>query len=327
MPRMSTLFAALIAAAISGIALGALTRSRGLPFDRPNARSLHRGAVRRGGGVAIWLGWCAGTLWLPGFQPWLLPLAAVVIISFFDDYHGIAAPWRLLVHLAAAVAWIWLAGPLPNLPVAAVTVAAIVWMANLYNFMDGSDGLSATMAVVGFGSYALAAHWAGSDAAASLLAVAAAVAPFLLVNWPPARVFLGDVGAVPLGFLAAVFSVEGWREAWWPAWFPLLVFLPFIADASSTLARRLLGGDAVWRAHRDHYYQRLVQLGFGHAGTLALYVALMIGAAVTALAALARAPQTGWYLLLVWTMALALLFASVAQQWRTRFKALDESKR
>ena len=102
---MSTLFAALIAAAISGIALGALTRSRGLPFDRPNARSLHRGAVRRGGGVAIWLGWCAGTLWLPGFQPWLLPLAAVVIISFFDDYHGIAAPWRLLVHLAAAVAW------------------------------------------------------------------------------------------------------------------------------------------------------------------------------------------------------------------------------
>ena len=324
---MSILLPALIAAAVSGIALGVLTRSGGLPFDRPNARSLHRGAVPRGGGLAIWLGWCAGILWLPGFQPWLLPLAAIVIVSFFDDYHGIAAPWRLLVHLAAAVAWLRLAGPAPDLPVAAVTVVAIVWMANLYNFMDGSDGLSGTMAVVGFGSYALAAHWAGSAWAVSLLALAAAVAPFLVVNWPPARVFLGDVGAVPLGFLAAIFSIEGIREGWWPGWFPLLVFLPFIADASSTLVRRLLRGQAVWRAHRDHYYQRLVQLGFGHAGTLALYAAVMVGAAVTALGALARAPQAGWYLLLVWTLVLALLFASVGQQWRTRFKGLDESKR
>ena len=103
--------------------------------------------------------------------------------------------------------------------------------------------------------------------------------------------------------------------------------MPFIADASSTLLRRLLRGDPIWQAHREHHYQRLVQLGFGHAGTLALYAALMIGAAVSALAALARAPQAGWYLLLVWAAVLSLLFGSVAHQWRARIGNLRDSKR
>jgi UDP-N-acetylmuramyl pentapeptide phosphotransferase/UDP-N-acetylglucosamine-1-phosphate transferase len=321
------LLPALIAAVVSGIALRLLGRTGGLPFDRPNARSLHRDIVPRGGGLAIWLGWCAGIVWLPGAQPWLLPLAAIVIVSFFDDRRGIPAPLRLFVQLAAAIAWLWLAAPTPDLIVAGTMAVAIVWVANLYNFMDGSDGLAGTMTVVGFGAYALAAFWAGSDRAPTLLALAAATVPFLLANWPPARIFLGDAGSVPLGFLAAVFGIEGWRQGWWPLWFPLLVFLPFVADATSTLLRRLLGGERVWQGHRDHSYQRLVQLGLGHAGTLALYAALMIGAAVSALAALARAPQAGWYLLAVWVAVLALLFGSVAHQWRTRTGELHDSKR
>ena len=320
------LLPALIAAAVSAIALRLLGRA-GLPFDRPNARSLHRDIVPRGGGLAIWIGWCAGVFWLPDAQPWLLPLAAVVVVSFFDDRRGIAAPWRLFVQLAAAIAWLWIAAPMPHLIVAAAMVVGIVWVANLYNFMDGSDGLAGTMTVVGFGAYALAAFWAGSDRASTLLALAAATIPFLLANWPPARIFLGDAGSVPLGFLAAVFGIDGWRQGWWPAWFPLLVFLPFIADASTTLLRRLLGGEPVWQAHRDHSYQRLVQLGLGHGGTLALYAGLMIGAAISALAALARAPQAGWYLLIVWGTALALLFGTVAHQWRNRTGGLRESKR
>jgi UDP-GlcNAc:undecaprenyl-phosphate GlcNAc-1-phosphate transferase len=324
---MSMLLPALIAAVVSGIALRLLGRTGGLPFDRPNARSLHRGTVPRGGGLAIWLGWCAGIVWLPGAQPWLFPLAAIVIVSFFDDRRGIPALLRLFVQLAAAIAWLWVGAPMPDLIVAATMAVAIVWVANLYNFMDGSDGLAGTMTVVGFGAYAMAAFWAGSDRAPTLLALAAATLPFLLANWPPARIFLGDAGSVPLGFLAAVFGIEGWRQGWWPLWFPLLVFLPFIADASSTLLRRLLGGERVWRAHRDHSYQRLVQLGLGHAGTLTLYAALMIGGAVSALAALARAPQAGWYLLAVWVAVLALLFGSVAHQWRNRTGEWRESKR
>jgi UDP-GlcNAc:undecaprenyl-phosphate GlcNAc-1-phosphate transferase len=324
---MSMLLPALIAVVVSGIALRLLGRAGGLPFDRPNPRSLHRDIVPRGGGLAIWIGWFAGIVWLPDAQPWLLPLAAVVIVSFFDDRRGIPAPLRLFVQLAAAIAWLRLAAPAPDLIVAATMIVAIVWMANLYNFMDGSDGLAGTMTVVGFGACAVAASWAGSDRASTLLALVAATIPFLLVNWPPARIFLGDAGSVPLGFLAAVFGIDGWRQGWWPAWFPLLVFLPFIADASMTLLRRLLAGAPVWRAHCDHSYQRLVQLGLGHAGTLALYAALMIGAAISALAALARAPQAGWYLLVVWSAALALLFGTVAYQWHNRINWLNESKR
>lgn len=320
------LLPAVIAAVVSGIALRLLGRA-GLPFDRPNARSLHRDIVPRGGGLAIWIGWCAGIVWFPDAHLWLWPLAAVVIVSFFDDRRGIPAPLRLFVQLAAAVAWVWLAAPAPDPIVAAAMIVGIVWVANLYNFMDGSDGLAGTMTVVGFGAYALAAFWAGSDRASILFALAAATIPFLLANWPPARIFLGDAGSVPLGFLAAVFGIEGWRQGWWPAWFPLLVFLPFIADASATLLRRLLSGEPVWQAHRDHCYQRLVQLGLGHAGTLGLYAALMIGAAVSALAGLARAPQAGWYLLIVWGAVLVLLFGTVSHQWRSRIRGLHESKR
>jgi UDP-N-acetylmuramyl pentapeptide phosphotransferase/UDP-N-acetylglucosamine-1-phosphate transferase len=324
---MSMLLPALIAAVVSGIALRLLGRTGSLPFDRPNARSLHRDIVPRGGGLAVWLGWGAAIVWLPDAQPWLLPLAAIVLVSFFDDRRGIPAPLRLLVQLAAAMAWLWLAAPMPELIAAATMIVAVVWMANLYNFMDGSDGLAGTMTVIGFGTYALAAFWAGSDRAPALFALAAATVPFLLANWPPARIFLGDAGSVPLGFLACVLGIEGWRQGSWPAWFPLLVFLPFIADASSTLLRRLLGGERVWQAHRDHSYQRLVQLGLGHGGTLALYAALMLGAAVSALAALGRAPQAGWYLLAGWVAVLALLFGSVAHQWRNRIGGLSDSKR
>ena len=318
---MSTLLPALIAAGAAGIALTLLRRTGSLPADPPNARSLHRGPTPRGGGLSVWIGWCAALALLTGPRPWLVPLLALVAVSLFDDRRGMPAPLRLFVQLSAAIVWLWLDGPLPDFLVSALIVVAVVWMANLYNFMDGSDGLAGTMAVVGFAACALAASWGGSDRAPTLWALVAAVFPFLLANWPPARVFLGDVGAVPLGFLAAVFGIEGWREGWWPAWFPLLVFLPFIADATATLLRRAAGGERIWEAHRDHYYQRLVRLGFGHAGTLALYGALMVGTAGSALAALARAPQAGVYLLLEWTAVMALLFGSVGRYWHKRSDA------
>jgi hypothetical protein len=94
--------------------------------------------------------------------------------------------------------------------------------------------------------------------------------------------------------------------------------MPFIADASSTLLRRLLRGERIWQAHRDHTYQRLVRLGFGHTGTLALYGGLMSGTAASALAAVNRAPQLGWYLLVAWAALLGVLFGAVAHQWRFR---------
>ncbi len=172
----------------------------------------------------------------------------------------------------------------------------IAWSTNLYNFMDGIDGLAATMGAIGFAAYGFAALAAGPAriegivSAPALLALAAAILPFLAVNRPRASMFLGDVGAVPLGFLAAAFGVAGVVYGMWPAWFPLLVFLPFIADATLTLLRRIATPRAPVGRSPLALLSAPAQLGAGHGGTLATYALLMVGTAGTALACRIRAP-------------------------------------
>src|SRR5262249_53435950 len=145
---------------------------------------------------------------------------------------------------------------------------ATAWMINLYNFMDGSDGLAGGMAAIGFGCYGIAALAGGDYLCATInLVVAASALGFLCFNFSPARLFMGDVGSVSLGFLAAVLDVVGWLRGDWPVWFGIVVFSPFIVDATVTLFKRALRGARVWEAHREHYYQRLVQSGWGHRKT------------------------------------------------------------
>ncbi len=321
---MLTLASTAITLLVAALTLFVLRRSRQLPPDLPNARSLHRSAIGRGGGVSIWLGWLAGTLWLASPAPWLFPLLGLIVVSLLDDRFGIAAGWRLLAQIVAAAAWIRLAGLDVDSLGFALVLLSVVWMANLYNFMDGSDGLAGLTTIIGFGTLGAAATL--SDQGAPILAIAIAAIPFTWCNWPPARVFMGDVGSVPLGFLAAVFAITGWQAGWWPLWFPLLVFLPFVADASLTLLLRLLRGEKIWRAHREHAYQRLVQLGLGHGGTLALYGALIVGTSGSAFAALLRAPTAGPLLLAAWSVVFGVLFAVVAYSWSIRGSRLDESK-
>ncbi len=301
-----------------------------LPQARPTDRSLHDRPVLRIGGVAIWAGFIPaaglaspiGTLATP---VWIAAWLAVAIVSLIDDWRGVHPVPRLAVHGAAALlAAGALAGTIAAPPMSraldvALMALAIAWAANLFNFMDGNDGLAALMALCGFGCYAIAAAMAGAPAEA-YAALAAATVPFLAVNLPPARAFMGDVGAVPMGFLAAAFGVAGWRAGVWPAWFPLLVFLPFVVDATATLFRRTLLRERVWEAHRTHYYQRLHQLGARHRGTLAAYGGLMAGTAATALCVLAFRPAAGWWAVAAWTAILAALFARIDYHWsRKRF--------
>jgi UDP-N-acetylmuramyl pentapeptide phosphotransferase/UDP-N-acetylglucosamine-1-phosphate transferase len=157
--------------------------------------------------------------------------------------------------------------------------------------MDGSDGLAGGMAVIGFATYAIAAQRAGDAPLGALsISLSAASLAFLVHNFSPARIFLGDVGSIPLGFLAAGLGVLGWRDDVWPLWFPVLVFGPFIGDATLTLLRRLLRGDRVWQAHREHYYQRMVRMGLGHRGTALAVYACMIACALAALAGRSQPP-------------------------------------
>jgi len=171
------------------------------------------------------------------------------------------------------------------------------------------------MVPVGFTAYGIVLLCRG-EAPALPLILAATMIPLLFVNRPPARMFLGDVGAVPLGFLAAAFGISGVAGGAWPAWFPLLVFLPFIADASVTLVRRMLAGERFWQSHRSHYYQRLHQLGAGHGGTLAAWGALMAGSAGTAVACACLFPSWGPAALGAWCIVHAGAFAAIDYHWR-----------
>ena len=315
------------------IALLAHLTSR-LPQDAPNPRSLHVRAVPRAGGYAIWAGFVPAALWFPpmfpgGIEGWMLPWLAVALISARDDIRGVAVGLRLVTHVVAAL-WVaaWLMLPSSSAGAAdfasasiaiAATALAVAWSSNLYNFMDGSDGLCATMTFVGFGAYGVAALPAG-DAAVSYFALSAATLPFLVVNRPRATMFMGDVGSIPLGFLAASFGIAGVVGGLWPAWFPPLVFLPFIADATATLVRRALRGERLASAHRDHYYQRLNRLGAGHTGTLSIYAALATGTSATALACLLAAPAWGPIALALWCAACLVVFAAIDYHWRKRLQ-------
>ncbi len=171
----------------------------------------------------------------------------------------------------------------------------------------------------GFLFFAVAAALAGTTRFALLnLAIAAAAAGFLVHNFHPARIFLGDAGAVPLGFLAATLGIVGWQQQDWTWWFPLLVFSPFIVDASITLARRLLSGARVWEAHRDHYYQRLVQLGLGHRGTALAEYALKAGCGLVALWAMTLTADMQYVVLAATAVVYAVLIAVIERAWRAR---------
>jgi UDP-N-acetylmuramyl pentapeptide phosphotransferase/UDP-N-acetylglucosamine-1-phosphate transferase len=254
-------------------------------LDHPNARSLHEQPVPRTGGLAVLAGALVCAPFLSAPLGLVLVLALLLAaLSFADDMRGLPTAVRLLSHLAAAaIVVVYLLLPMHWVELA-LLVLAVAWITNLFNFMDGSDGLAGGMALIGFSVYALAGEAAGHDAiVAASVALAGAAAAFLVFNFHPARIFLGDVGSVPLGFLAAALGLVGWRDDVWPLWFPVVVFGVFIGDATLTLVKRLVRRERVWQAHRSHYYQRLVRLGAGHRGTAYMAYALMAAAGAAAL--------------------------------------------
>lgn len=251
-------------------------------LDQPNHRSLHTKPTPRVGGLGIAAGVLLTTVLLgQGLLAGVLLLLAAV--SWFDDRGHVVIPVRLGAQFLAMIIWVVVQAP-EGWWLGFAAVFALVWMANLYNFMDGADGLAGGMAVFGFGAYGVAA-WLTGDGALALLAssVVAAALGFLCFNFPPARVFMGDAGSVPLGFLAGSIGLTGWLQDAWPVWFPLLVFSPFVADASVTLLKRMLRGERFWQAHRDHYYQRLVRMGWSHRSLALMEYALMAACGGSAL--------------------------------------------
>ncbi len=270
----------------------------------PNERSLHDHPVPHTGGLAILASILVGapvaavgygTVPPAGWTAIAAGALLVAGVSLVDDWRGLSPLIRLAVHLAAAVL---LAGAGFLLPLDRVispsqtstvltvlaTVVGVVWMTNLYNFMDGMDGFAGGMTVFGFGFLAAFGVLGNEPFYAAVMAVISGGAlGFLAWNFPPARIFMGDTGAATLGFLAAASALWGVRDGLFPFWVPVLVFSPFIVDSSVVLLRRLLRGERVWQAHRSHYYQRLVQAGWGHRKTVLVEYVLMLLAGLSAL--------------------------------------------
>ena len=298
-------------------------------LDLPNERSLHTHPTPRSGGLAVLVGGLVGGLVIALFTEgqnilfWLvaavLPVAAV---SYADDCAGVPIFLRVLVHMVAAAILVVgcgfiRPGFIPGLT-AVLAFFYIVWMINLYNFMDGIDGFAGGMAVIGFGTFAIFGWIHGHIIFAGVnLVVCASVAGFLLYNFPPAKIFLGDAGSASLGLMAAGLSLWGAREDIFPFWIALLVFSPFVVDATITLARRLVRGERIWQAHRSHYYQRLVQAGWGHRKTLMWEYTVMLACAGTSIAISFQSSKVQWMMIAMWTSIYVLLMRGVESMERS----------
>jgi UDP-N-acetylmuramyl pentapeptide phosphotransferase/UDP-N-acetylglucosamine-1-phosphate transferase len=269
-------------------------------LDFPNPRSSHEKPTPRGGGIAvvgvIVLCWVYPAADSPLLTTLLLGGLALALVSWLDDLHTMGIATRLCAQFLTVAAALYflkdegflLQGLAPAWLDRIVTCLLWVWFINLFNFMDGIDGIAAVEAIIisgGLGGLYLTAPVIGLNPWLPL-GIAGAALGFLWWNWHPAKLFLGDVGSVPLGyFLGGLLILTALKGFWLPA---LILPLYFLCDASVTLARRALRKEPVWQAHRQHFYQLAVQSGKRHSsvsGAVCLVGVVLVGLSLWSLTA------------------------------------------
>ncbi len=267
-------------------------------LDIPNERSSHSVPTPRGGGLIIVLVslafYVAGSFFLPinFHRSFFIGAFLIALISWLDDLFSISFGWRFLVHSLAAILVISDLGfwqeiylpfygslPTPGLLGAILTFCWIVWLTNAFNFMDGIDGIAGLQAVTaGIGWLVVGKMLGAEDAAIFGAVLAFSSLGFLLHNWQPAKIFMGDVGSAFLGYGFAVLPLLPEKNAnsnLLPVIAFVLVFC-FVFDSVLTFLKRLLKKEKVWEAHREHIYQKLVIRGYSHQFVTSLYGALSI---------------------------------------------------
>lgn len=264
--------------------------------DRPNERTLHQGAVPRGGGlviVALLLVALVGMALLSGRAGLFLSLALIVVLwatlSWCDDRVDLSPRRRFSVQVifaaltVLAYGWVvdvqmtantWLAISWFGLP---LTIIGVLWAANLYNFMDGMDGMAAAQTIVAATTLSFW-FWHAGDVHLAFVcaALAAASYGFLLWNWQPAKIFMGDVGSITIGAFFATIVIIGVTRYQFSVLSCGLLFAVFVGDASLTLLRRVWYKEKFWLPHRSHYYQRLAVLGVSHGQIVLAATILML---------------------------------------------------
>jgi UDP-N-acetylmuramyl pentapeptide phosphotransferase/UDP-N-acetylglucosamine-1-phosphate transferase len=320
-----------IVSALGAVALRNFSRRRRL-YDHPNARSGHAQPVPRLGGISIAFSALAGTLVaaaagvpaLPALVPIVISALLMTFVGLLDDMWplGAAAKFCGQVLAIAVLMGTW---PLfaSREPWWVVLIAAgwLVTYTNQFNFMDGSDGLAAGVALVqgaSLGAITMILDW--PDIAALALLVAAAAAGFLIVNYPPASIFMGDSGSHFLGFTLALIAALAWRAGVHPA-VVLAVMSPFVFDATFTLFARAFRGEALTHAHRSHLYQRLLDSGWPAPAVAWAYYAWCVTAGVSAwyvVRLTAQSWASGTVLLLLNAVPVAVFMWIVMRRERRR---------
>ncbi len=269
------LFSLIFVSALLTSLLIRLTKKRAM-LDVPNDRSSHQVPTPRGGGAALIATYFIGLLAIyvkdvindPMFMALILGGGFIAWIGWVDDKRGVAAKWRLLVQTIAAVFALFLLKDVPELPfsqefpwlnyVAYVVAAfAIVWSTNLFNFMDGINGLAGFEALsVSLGA-AIILYTSGEDFhSASLLVLSFSTLGFLFFNFPKAKIFMGDVGSSFLGFTMAIYAIGASSDDVISPWSWVILYGYFIVDSSITLITRMLTGQRWMAAHNLHAYQK-----------------------------------------------------------------------
>jgi len=290
-------------------------------LDIPNDRSSHSHPIPRGGGLVILVLSAVGivTAWF-FFPAWslvtllayLAGILSIAIVSWLDDLHSLSNRIRFATHSVAALfligaGFFLLEVELPFLGLVTLgwlgILPAFVWvvgLTNVYNFMDGIDGLASSQAVVAGVGWLLLGWW-GGDAFSAVLGALLATSSlgFLLHNWPPARIFMGDVGSAFLGYSFAALAVVAAQTAPRMAIAGILLVWPFVFDSTFTLLRRWRKGENVFAAHRSHLYQRLVIAGYSHRFVTLLYSFLAIVGVLLALLWVWAVPGADWLVLAV----------------------------
>lgn len=301
--------------AVAAAFLTEVIRKRALAhgvLDVPNARSSHAVATPRGGGLAIVvtllaaLGIAGISGSLNGAFATAMAAGATLVagVGYLDDVRGLSAMPRLLVHFAASIVTIGtlarfgpdpgLFSALPTLVAAILLVLGLVWSLNLFNFMDGIDGFAASQAAfVGLASAGLmCVHQPSIPAVVVLpLATAGACGGFLAWNWPPARIFMGDVGSGFLGFWLAALALVLNQAGALDIWASVILGSAFIGDSTVTLLRRVARRERWYEAHRSHAYQHLSRRWGTHRSVTLLLWALNVGMALPLAAVSLAAPQ------------------------------------
>ena len=297
MPSLATMW--VVAASLPfAVALTGLVRWHSLRsgvLDIPNERSSHTRPTPRGGGLAIVLVVClvAAYLWLvedsigAGLAVSVIGAGGLIAwVGYLDDKSGLSPATRFVAHAVASVAAVFLIGAqalaaavLPVLPgwlAILLLVFGVAWVLNLYNFMDGIDGIAGMEAffAAGGGAVLALAHDTSLRVVPLSAAVAVASLGFLLWNWAPAKIFMGDVGSGFVGFVLAALALASELAGDLSIWTWVILTSLFVGDATATLFRRLLRRERVYAAHRSHAYQYLSRRWKSHSRVTLLYAAI-----------------------------------------------------